>query len=96
MPLSPAQFLKKHYELTPLVGIISFVGVLAVSAISYAAYQKTDVVFRKRANPFPYYEINPSSPQKLLTLKQIYKPDPKLEALRRDIGSPPSPYAKSE
>ncbi|XP_077993083.1 normal mucosa of esophagus-specific gene 1 protein-like [Glandiceps talaboti] len=82
---------RKHYELTPLVAIISFVCCMSSSALAYAAYHKSDVIIRKDSNPYPYYRIDPTKPQKLLTINQKYVPDAKLEQLRKEIGSPPSP-----
>uniref|UniRef100_A0A8C6SIF0 Chromosome 15 open reading frame 48 n=1 Tax=Neogobius melanostomus TaxID=47308 RepID=A0A8C6SIF0_9GOBI len=76
------QLLKKKKELIPLIGFMSFAGAFATSASLYFLFTKTDVIINKTDNPEPWERVNPSKPQKLLTINQQWKPVEELQAVK--------------
>ncbi|KAM8804542.1 normal mucosa of esophagus-specific gene 1 protein [Eudromia elegans] len=76
------QMLRTKKELIPLVGVVTFAAVGAVSASIYSLF-KTDVIINKTGNPEPWEAIDPSQPQKLLTIQQKWKPIEELEKVKK-------------
>ncbi|XP_060115930.1 normal mucosa of esophagus-specific gene 1 protein-like [Heteronotia binoei] len=76
------QLLKKKKELIPLVSFVSFAGVAAVFSSLYA-FTKSDVIVNKQGNPEPWEQVDPSKPQKLLSINQEWKPIEELEKVRK-------------
>ncbi|XP_062998290.1 normal mucosa of esophagus-specific gene 1 protein [Elgaria multicarinata webbii] len=76
------QLLMKKKELIPLVGFMSLAGFGALFAC-YHALKKPEVVFNKSGHPEPWQNVNPSQPQKLLTINQEWKPIEELEKVRK-------------
>ncbi|XP_032838912.1 normal mucosa of esophagus-specific gene 1 protein [Tyto alba] len=76
------QILKAKKELIPLVGVVTFA---AVGALSFSAYSltKSDVIINKSGNPEPWETVDPNKPQKLLTIHQKWKPIEELENVRK-------------
>ncbi|XP_005559497.2 normal mucosa of esophagus-specific gene 1 protein [Macaca fascicularis] len=76
------QLLMKRKELIPLV---LFVSVAAGGASSFAVYSlwKTDVVLDRKRNPEPWETVDPTIPQKLITINQQWKPIEELQKVRR-------------
>ncbi|XP_003928954.1 normal mucosa of esophagus-specific gene 1 protein [Saimiri boliviensis] len=76
------QLLKKNKELIPLV---VFMSVAAGGASSFAVYslRKTDVIIDRKRNPEPWENVDPTVPQKLLTINQEWKPIEELEKVRK-------------
>ncbi|XP_041074960.1 normal mucosa of esophagus-specific gene 1 protein-like [Polyodon spathula] len=66
--------LKKKKELIPLIGIMTFAATGATSVGIYFLATKPDVILLKSKNPEPWETIDPSKPQKLLTINQQWKP----------------------
>ncbi|XP_077173633.1 normal mucosa of esophagus-specific gene 1 protein [Paroedura picta] len=76
------KIIKKQKELVPLVTIVSFAGFMAVYS-SWHAFNKSEVVVNKHGNPEPWQHVDPTKPQKLLTLNQEWKPIEELEKVRK-------------
>ncbi|XP_054858809.1 normal mucosa of esophagus-specific gene 1 protein [Eublepharis macularius] len=74
--------LKKKKELIPLVGFMGFAGLWATYSAFYAL-GKTDVIINKHGNPEPWEHIDPTKPQKLITINQEWKPIEELEKVRK-------------
>ncbi|XP_021117256.1 normal mucosa of esophagus-specific gene 1 protein isoform X1 [Heterocephalus glaber] len=89
------QTLMKKKELIPLAVIMT---VAAGGALSFAVYslRKTDVIkirlltgpapllhsFDRKGNPEPWETVDPSVPQKLITINQQWKPIEELQKVR--------------
>ncbi|XP_012297828.1 normal mucosa of esophagus-specific gene 1 protein [Aotus nancymaae] len=75
------QFLKKNKELVPLV---VFMTLAASGASSFAVYslRKTDVIIDRKGNPEPWETVDPTVPQKLVTINQEWKPIEELQKVR--------------
>ncbi|XP_012732568.1 normal mucosa of esophagus-specific gene 1 protein [Fundulus heteroclitus] len=76
------QMLKKRKELIPLVGFMAFAAAGATSASLYFLFTKTDVILNKTDNPEPWERLDPSKPQKLITINQQWKPVEALELVK--------------
>ncbi|KAM4744924.1 normal mucosa of esophagus-specific gene 1 protein [Anableps anableps] len=76
------QMLKKRKELIPLVGFMAFAATGATSASLYFLFTKPDVILNKTANPEPWERLDPSKPQKLITINQQWKPVEALEIVK--------------
>ncbi|XP_021570476.1 normal mucosa of esophagus-specific gene 1 protein [Carlito syrichta] len=76
------QLLMKKKELVPLVLIMTFA---ASGALSFAVYslRKSDVIIDRKGNPEPWETVDPTVPQKLLTINQQWKPVEELQKVRR-------------
>ncbi|KAG3261814.1 hypothetical protein H1C71_016719 [Ictidomys tridecemlineatus] len=76
------QTLMKKKELIPLVFFMTFA---AAGASSFAIYslKKTDVILDRKRNPEPWEAVDPSEPQKLITINQQWKPIEELQKVRR-------------
>ncbi|XP_041082291.1 normal mucosa of esophagus-specific gene 1 protein-like [Polyodon spathula] len=68
------KMLKKKKELIPLIGIMTFAATGATSFGIYFLATKPDVILFKSQNPEPWESLDPSKPQKLLTINQQWKP----------------------
>ncbi|XP_032050827.1 normal mucosa of esophagus-specific gene 1 protein [Anas acuta] len=75
--------IKSKKELIPLVGVVSFAAVGAVAFSAYSLFSKSDVIINKTGNPEPWETIDPTRPQKLLTIHQKWKPIEELENVRK-------------
>ncbi|XP_021012290.1 normal mucosa of esophagus-specific gene 1 protein [Mus caroli] len=76
------QILMKNKELIPLA---FFISVAATGATSFGLYalKKTDVVIDRKRNPEPWEMVDPTQPQKLITINQQWKPVEELQKVRR-------------
>ncbi|KAM5177777.1 normal mucosa of esophagus-specific gene 1 protein [Callospermophilus lateralis] len=76
------QTMMKKKELIPLAFIMTFA---AAGASSFAIYslKKTDVILDRKRNPEPWEAVDPSEPQKLITINQQWKPIEELQKVRR-------------
>ncbi|KAM9270844.1 normal mucosa of esophagus-specific gene 1 protein [Cariama cristata] len=83
MTTSFFQILKAKKELIPLVGVVSFAAVGALSFSVYSIFSKSDVIINKSGNPEPWETVDPTKPQKLLTIHQKWKPIEELENVRK-------------
>ncbi|NXC75453.1 NMES1 protein, partial [Anhinga anhinga] len=70
-------------QLIPLVGVVSFAAVGALSFSAYSLFSKSDVIINKSGNPEPWETVDPTKPQKLLTIQQKWKPIEELENVRK-------------
>ncbi|XP_038623502.1 normal mucosa of esophagus-specific gene 1 protein-like [Tachyglossus aculeatus] len=73
-------FLKKK-ELIPLVTFVSLAGLGAVSASVYSLF-KTDVILNRSKNPEPWENVDPTQPQKLLSINQQWRPIEELQNVK--------------
>ncbi|XP_070763878.1 normal mucosa of esophagus-specific gene 1 protein [Enoplosus armatus] len=76
------QMLRKKKELIPLIGFMAFAAAGATSASIYFLFTKTDVILSKTRNPEPWERVDPSKPQKLITINQQWKPVEELELVK--------------
>ncbi|XP_068814982.1 normal mucosa of esophagus-specific gene 1 protein [Struthio camelus] len=83
MNMSFFQMLRAKKELIPLVGVVAFAAVGALSASIYSLLSKTDVIINKTGNPEPWEAIDPTQPQKLFTIHQKWKPIEELEEVKK-------------
>ncbi|XP_029314916.1 normal mucosa of esophagus-specific gene 1 protein [Cottoperca gobio] len=76
------QILRKKKELIPLIGFVAFAATGAASAAIYFLLTKPDVILNKTRNPEPWERVDPSKPQKLITINQQWKPVEELEYVK--------------
>ncbi|XP_038556463.1 normal mucosa of esophagus-specific gene 1 protein [Micropterus salmoides] len=76
------QMLRKKKELIPLIGFMAFAATGATSASIYFLLTKPDVILNKTRNPEPWERVDPSKPQKLITINQQWKPVEELELVK--------------
>ncbi|XP_026176201.1 normal mucosa of esophagus-specific gene 1 protein [Mastacembelus armatus] len=76
------QMLRKKKELIPLIGFMAFAATGATSMSIYFLLTKPDVILNKTRNPEPWERLDPSKPQKLLTINQQWKPVEELELVK--------------
>ncbi|XP_068597940.1 normal mucosa of esophagus-specific gene 1 protein [Brachionichthys hirsutus] len=76
------QLLRKKKELIPLIGFVGSAGLGAISAAVYFLFTKTDVILNKTSNPEPWERVDPTKPQKLITINQQWKPVEELQLVR--------------
>ncbi|XP_035483261.1 normal mucosa of esophagus-specific gene 1 protein [Scophthalmus maximus] len=76
------QMLRKKKELIPLIGFMAFAAAGATSAAFYFLFTKTDVIMNKTNNPEPWERVDPSKPQKLITINQRWRPVETLELVK--------------
>ncbi|CAF99859.1 unnamed protein product [Tetraodon nigroviridis] len=75
--------LRKRKELIPLIGFATFAATGATTAALYFLFTKPDVILNKSSNPEPWERVDPSKPQKLLTINQQWKPVEELERVKK-------------
>ncbi|XP_037549236.1 normal mucosa of esophagus-specific gene 1 protein [Nematolebias whitei] len=80
--MSFLQLLKKRKEIIPLVGIMVLAGTGATTAGLYFLFTKSDVILNKTSNPEPWERVDPTKPQKLITINQQWKPVEELEMVK--------------
>ncbi|XP_072237384.1 normal mucosa of esophagus-specific gene 1 protein [Leuresthes tenuis] len=76
------QMLRKKKELIPLIGFMAFAATGATSAAIYFLLTKPDVILNKTRNPEPWERVDPTKPQKLITINQQWKRVEELEAVK--------------
>eukprot|EP00064_Thunnus_orientalis_P012293 superscaffoldBa00001871_g12328 len=69
-------------QLIPLIGFMAFAATGATSAATYFLFTKPDVILNKTRNPEPWERVDPSKPQKLITINQQWKPVEELELVK--------------
>ncbi|RXN16415.1 normal mucosa of esophagus-specific gene 1 protein [Labeo rohita] len=77
------QMLKKRKELIPLIGIVGCAAAGATATSIYFLLTKPDVILNKTSNPEPWETLDPSKPQKLITINQQWKPVEELELVKK-------------
>ncbi|MBN3296387.1 normal mucosa of esophagus-specific gene 1 protein [Amia ocellicauda] len=77
------QMLRKKKELIPLIGFMAIAATGATTASIYFLMTKTDVIINKSGNPEPWDNLDPSKPQKLMTINQQWKPVEELQMLKK-------------
>ncbi|XP_035604937.2 normal mucosa of esophagus-specific gene 1 protein [Oncorhynchus keta] len=76
------QMLRKRKELIPLISIVALAAVGATSTSLYFLFTKKDVILNKSTNPEPWERLDPSKPQKLVTINQKWRPIKELELVK--------------
>ncbi|KAI5097839.1 normal mucosa of esophagus-specificprotein 1 protein, partial [Silurus meridionalis] len=76
-------FLMFALQLIPLIGFMAFAATGATSACLYFLFTKTDVILNKTSNPEPWERLDPTKPQKLITINQQWKPVEELELVKK-------------
>nr|XP_020461451.1 normal mucosa of esophagus-specific gene 1 protein [Monopterus albus]XP_020461452.1 normal mucosa of esophagus-specific gene 1 protein [Monopterus albus] len=77
------RMLGKRKELIPLVGFMTLAATGATSASLYFLCTKPDVIVNKTSNPEPWERLDPSKPQKFITINQEWKPVEELELVKK-------------
>ncbi|XP_061889983.1 normal mucosa of esophagus-specific gene 1 protein-like [Entelurus aequoreus] len=77
------QMLRKKKELIPLIGFMTLAATGATTASIYFLLTKSDVILNKTSNPEPWERVDPTTPQKLFTINQQWKPVEELELVKR-------------
>ncbi|XP_063170212.1 normal mucosa of esophagus-specific gene 1 protein [Candoia aspera] len=76
------QYLKKHRELIPLAMIMTAtLSGMAFTGIN--ALRRSDIIIDRWNNPEPWEKVDPTKPQKLLSIHQQWKPIKELEEIRK-------------
>ncbi|XP_005051968.1 PREDICTED: normal mucosa of esophagus-specific gene 1 protein isoform X2 [Ficedula albicollis] len=75
--------LKRQKELIPLLGILSMAATGAVSFCIYSLLNKSDVIIRKIGSSEPWEKVDPTKPQKLVTINQKWEPIEELETVKK-------------
>ncbi|XP_037312849.2 normal mucosa of esophagus-specific gene 1 protein [Pungitius pungitius] len=76
------QMLRKKKELIPLIAFMGLAAAGATSAGVYFLFTKPDVILNRSKNPEPWERLDPSKPQKLITINQQWKPVDELEYVK--------------
>ncbi|XP_038597792.1 normal mucosa of esophagus-specific gene 1 protein-like [Tachyglossus aculeatus] len=76
------QVLMKKKELIPLATIVTIAGLGANSVSVYSLF-KTAVILNRSKNPEPWENVDPTQPQKLLSINQKWKSIEELQKVRR-------------
>ncbi|XP_038599426.1 normal mucosa of esophagus-specific gene 1 protein-like [Tachyglossus aculeatus] len=76
------QIRMKNIEVIPLATIVTIAGFGANSVSVYSPF-KTAVVLSRSKNPEPWENVDPTQPQKLLSINQQWKPIKELQKVRR-------------
>ncbi|XP_042560894.1 normal mucosa of esophagus-specific gene 1 protein [Clupea harengus] len=74
--------LRKRKELIPLIGFTGMAAAGAATASLYFLLTKPDVILNRSKNPEPWERVDPSKPQKLITINQQWKPVKELELVK--------------
>ncbi|NXX93911.1 NMES1 protein, partial [Centropus bengalensis] len=77
------QILKTKKELIPLAGVVSFAALGSLAFSVYSLFSKSDVIINKSGNPEPWETVDPTKPQKLLTINQKWQPIEELENVKK-------------
>ncbi|XP_041707796.1 normal mucosa of esophagus-specific gene 1 protein-like [Coregonus clupeaformis] len=76
------QMLRKRKELIPLIDFMALAAARATSASLYFLFTKNDVILNKSRNPEPWEGVDPSKPQKLVTINQKWRPIEELQQVK--------------
>ncbi|KAK7152370.1 hypothetical protein R3I94_008636 [Phoxinus phoxinus] len=77
------KLLKKRKELIPLIGFVGCAALGAATTSVYFLLTKPDVILNRTSNPEPWETLDPSKPQKLMTINQQWKPVEELELVKK-------------
>ncbi|XP_038599036.1 normal mucosa of esophagus-specific gene 1 protein-like [Tachyglossus aculeatus] len=76
------QILMKKKEVIPLATIVTIAGLRAISVSVYSLF-KTAFILNRSKYPEPWDNVDPTQPQKLLSINQQWKPIEELQKVRR-------------
>ncbi|XP_038599350.1 normal mucosa of esophagus-specific gene 1 protein-like [Tachyglossus aculeatus] len=74
--------LMKKKELIPLATIVNIAGLGPISVSVYSLFQ-TAVILNRSKFPEPWEKVDPTQPQKLLSINQQWKPIEELQKVKR-------------
>jgi hypothetical protein len=77
--------LKRFPELIPVTFFACLGGGMAVGAIAYSMYKKSDVKINRSNDSIPWEHVDASKPQKLVTIKQKWEPIPEVERMKEEL-----------
>uniref|UniRef100_UPI00398E6A6B normal mucosa of esophagus-specific gene 1 protein n=1 Tax=Pristiophorus japonicus TaxID=55135 RepID=UPI00398E6A6B len=72
----------KRKELIPLVTLMAAAASGATTVCIYFLTTKSDVIINKTSNPTPWENVDPNTPQKLMTINQKWQPVEELQILK--------------
>ncbi|XP_043836871.1 normal mucosa of esophagus-specific gene 1 protein [Dromiciops gliroides] len=75
------KLVRKKKELIPLITFVSIAG-CGAAYMSMYSLSKPEVIVDRWNNPEPWDYVNPSKPQKLITVKQKWEPIEELQAVK--------------
>ncbi|KAM6425934.1 normal mucosa of esophagus-specific gene 1 protein isoform 1-T2 [Liasis olivaceus] len=76
------RYLNKHRELIPLAMIMTTtLSGMAFTGIN--ALRRSDITINRWNNPEPWEKVDPTKPQKLISIHQQWKPIEELEEIRK-------------
>uniref|UniRef100_A0A4W5JYL3 Normal mucosa of esophagus specific 1 n=1 Tax=Hucho hucho TaxID=62062 RepID=A0A4W5JYL3_9TELE len=76
------QMMRKRKQVIPLIGFMALSVAGATFASLYFLFTKSDVILNKSRNPEPWERVDPSKPQKLVTINQKWRPIKELEQVK--------------
>ncbi|XP_078283436.1 normal mucosa of esophagus-specific gene 1 protein [Rhinoraja longicauda] len=74
--------LRRRKELIPLIALMATAASFCTSAAIYFLATKSDVIINKTYNPTPWENIDPTKPQKIITVNQKWKPVDELQMVK--------------
>nr|XP_046185237.1 normal mucosa of esophagus-specific gene 1 protein-like [Oncorhynchus gorbuscha] len=76
------QIMRKRKEVIPLIGCMALSTAGAIFASLYFLFTKNDVILNKSRIPENWEGVDPSKPQKLVTINQKWRPIEELEQVK--------------
>ncbi|XP_032906138.1 normal mucosa of esophagus-specific gene 1 protein [Amblyraja radiata] len=73
---------RRRKELIPLIALMTTAASFCTSAGIYFLVTKSDVIIDKKHNPTPWENIDPTKPQKLMTVSQKWQPVDELQMVK--------------
>uniref|UniRef100_A0A6I8MYJ6 Normal mucosa of esophagus specific 1 n=1 Tax=Ornithorhynchus anatinus TaxID=9258 RepID=A0A6I8MYJ6_ORNAN len=73
------------FSLLPLIPLVTFVSLAGLGATSVSVYSlfKTDVILNRSKNPEPWENVDPTQPQKLISINQQWQPIEELQNVKK-------------
>uniref|UniRef100_A0A674DE02 Normal mucosa of esophagus-specific gene 1 protein-like n=2 Tax=Salmo trutta TaxID=8032 RepID=A0A674DE02_SALTR len=76
------QIMRRRKQVIPLMGCMALSTAGAIFASLYFLFTKNDVILNTSRNPEPWEGVDPSKPQKLVTINQKWRPIEELEQVK--------------
>ncbi|XP_054901082.1 normal mucosa of esophagus-specific gene 1 protein-like [Poeciliopsis prolifica] len=76
------RLMMKRKEVIPIVGIMAYSAIGSSSVAIYFLFHKNDVILNRSSNPEPWDQVDPTKPQKFVTINQKWEPVETLELVK--------------
>ncbi|NP_001139955.1 Normal mucosa of esophagus-specific gene 1 protein [Salmo salar] len=76
------RIMRRRKQVIPLMGCMALSTAGAIFASLYFLFTKNDVILNTSRNPEPWEGVDPSKPQKLVTINQKWRPIEELEQVK--------------